>query len=122
MTTASVMTGRSHLTGRLITDHSSPEEAVSGANDVVAAPGTEIPGSRGAPPPDHFGGASGLGVFAAVGAAALCLAFSPKVNSVTFTPKVAVLLLFAAVGIVPLARLGTAPSQRRRAARGAGGF
>ena len=48
---------------------------------------------------------SGLGAFAAVGAAVLCLAFSPKVNSETFTPKFAVLLLFAAVGLVPLARL-----------------
>jgi hypothetical protein len=110
------------LTGRLITDHSSPEEAVSGANDVVVAPGTEIPGSRGSPPRDHFGGASGLGVFAAVGAAALCLAFSPKVNSVTFTPKVAVLLLFAAVGIVPLARLVRTESQLRWPARAAVAF
>ena len=48
---------------------------------------------------------SGLGAFAAIGAAVLCLAFSPKVSSETFTPKFAVVLLFAAVGIVPLARL-----------------
>jgi len=105
------------LTGRLITDHSSPEEAVSGANDVVAAPGTEMPGLSGSPLRDHFGGVSGLGVFAAVGAAALCLAFSPKVNSVTFTPKAAVLLLFAGVGIVPLARLVRTDSQLRWPAR-----
>ena len=64
-------------------------------------------------PQDRFGGVSGLGLFAAVGAAALCLAFSPKVNSVTFTPKFAVVLLFAAVGIVPLARLAKARSSLR---------
>jgi hypothetical protein len=106
------------LTGRLITDHSSPEQAVGGANDVVVGPEPEWPGSRGLPQ-ERFGGVSGLGVFAAVGAAALCLAFSPKVNSVTFTPKFAVLLLFAAVGIVPLARLVTARSQLRWPARAA---
>ena len=49
-------------------------------------------------------------MFAALGAAVLCLAFSPKVNSETFTPKFAVVLLFAAVGIVPLARLARARS------------
>ena len=69
MTTASVKTGRSHLTGRLITDHSSPEEAVSGANDPSAVTGPETSGSRGLQTPDRFGGVSGLGVFAAVGAA-----------------------------------------------------
>ena len=63
-----------------------------------------------------------LGLFAAVGAAALCLAFSPKVNSVTFTPKFAVLLLFAAVGIVPLARLVVADSPLRWPARAAVAF
>ena len=117
MTTASVRTGRSHLTGRLITDHSSPEQAASGANDVRATAELEMPESRGSPPQDRFGGVSGLGVFAAVGAAALCLAFSPKVNSVTFTPKFAVLLLFAAVGIVPTARLVVARSSLRWPAR-----
>jgi hypothetical protein len=110
------------LTGRLITDHSSPEEAVGGANDVVVASEPELPGSRGLPKQGRFGGVSGLGVFAAVGAAALCLAFSPKVNSVTFTPKFAVLLLFAAVGIVPLARLVTARSPLRWPARAAVAF
>jgi len=65
---------------------------------------------------------SGLGAFAAFGAAALCLAFSSKVNSESFTPKFAVALLFAAVGIVPLARLFRAPSAIRWAARGAVGF
>jgi hypothetical protein len=110
------------LTGRLITDHSSPEVAVGGANDVVVAAEPELPGSRGLPQGEWFGGASGLGVFAALGAAALCLAFSPKVNSVTFTPKFAVLLLFAAVGVVPLARLVTSRSQLRWPARAAVAF
>jgi hypothetical protein len=110
------------LTGRLITDHSSPEEAVGGANHFVAIPGSEIPESRGLPPKDRFGGVSGLGVFAAVGAAALCLAFSPKVNSVTFTPKFAVVLLFAAVGIVPLGRLVRSASPLRWPARFAVAF
>jgi hypothetical protein len=110
------------LTGRLITDHSSPEQAVIGANDVQATAGLEISESHGSPPQDPFGGVSGLGVFAAVGAAALCLAFSPKVNSVTFTPKFAVLLLFAAVGIVPLARLVVGHSPVRWPARAAVAF
>ncbi len=65
---------------------------------------------------------SGLGVFAAVGAVALCFAFSPKVNSVTFTPKFAVVLLFAAVGIVPLARLVRSASPLRWPARAAVAF
>jgi hypothetical protein len=78
--------------------------------------------SRGLPPQDSFGGVSGLGVFAAVGAAALCLAFSPRVNSVTFTPKFAVVLLFAAVGIVPLARLVRSASPLRWPARAAVAF
>ena len=110
------------MTGRLITDHSSPEEALGGANDVVAATEPEFPGSCGLPQQERFGGVSSLGVFAAAGAAALCLAFSPKVNSVTFTPKFAVLLLFAAVGIAPLARLVTARSQLRWPARAAVAF
>jgi hypothetical protein len=110
------------LTGRLITDHSSPEEAASGANDVVAVPGAEMLESRGLPSQDRFGGVSGLGVFAAVGAAAICLAISPKVNSVTFTPKFAVVFLFAAVGIVPLARLVRSASPLRWPARAAVAF
>ena len=65
---------------------------------------------------------SGLGAFAAVGAAVLCLAFSPKVNSETFTPKFAVLLLFAAVGLVPLARLVLSRSLLRWPARAAVAF
>ena len=99
MTTASVKTGRSHLTGRLITDHSSPIEVSNGANDLFGTP--EL-----APSPRDdtaFGtrasSVSGLGAFAAIGAAVMCLAFSPKVSSATFTPKFAVLLLFAAVGV-----------------------
>jgi len=85
-------------------------------------PEPELPESRGPSPQDRFGGVSYLGVFAAIGAAALCLAFSPKVNSVTFTPKFAVVLLFAAVGIVPLARLVIADSPLRWPARAAAAF
>ncbi len=85
-------------------------------------PAPEIPESQGLRQQERTDGVSYLGVFAAVGAAALCLAFSPKVNSVTFTPKYAVLLLFAAVGIVPLDRLVTAPSPLRWPARAAVAF
>ena len=85
-------------------------------------PEPELSESREPSPQDRFGGVSYLGVFAAIGAAALCLAFSPKVNSVTFTPKFAVLLLFAAVGIVPLARLVIADSPLRWPARAAAAF
>ena len=56
---------------------------------------------------------SGVGAFAAIGAAALCLAFSSKLNSETLTPKFAILLLFAAVGIVPLFRLALKRSPLR---------
>ena len=110
------------MTGRLITDYSSPEVAVAGAKEVTVAPEPELSELREPPPQDRFGGVSYLGLFAAVGAAALCLAFSPKVNSVTFTPKFAVLLLFAAVGIVPLARLVVADSPLRWPARAAVAF
>jgi hypothetical protein len=81
-----------------------------------------MPGSRELPLQERFGGVSGLGVFAAIGAAVLCLAFSPKVNSVTFTPKFAVVLLFAAVGVVPLARLVRTASPLRWPARTAVAF
>jgi hypothetical protein len=57
-----------------------------------------------------------------MGAAALCLAFSPQLSSDTFTPKFAVLLLFGAVGIVPLARLVRSKSQLRWPARAAAAF
>jgi len=110
------------LTGRLIKDHSSPEPAVSGANDLLAMDGPEMSESRELSQQDRFGGVSGLGMFAAIGAAALCFAFSPKVNSVTFTPKFAIVLLFAAVGIVPLARLVMARSPLRWPARAAVAF
>lgn len=82
----------------------------------------ELSESRELPITDRFSGVSYLGVFAAIGAAALCLGFSPKVNSVTFTPKFAVLLLFAAVGVVPLARLVMGSSPLRWAARAAVAF
>ena len=84
---------------------------MGGANGAVAVLGPATTGdARGRHRGSTSDGVSGLGVFAAIGAAALCLAFSPKVNSATFTPKFAVLLLFAAVGIVPLARLVRSPS------------
>ena len=110
------------MTGRAITDHSSPPDDVGGANPVVLAPGSDALGSRGAVLRARSTSVSGLGAFAAFGAAALCLAFSSKVNSESFTPKFAVALLFAAVGIVPLARLFRAPSAICWAARGAVGF
>src|ERR1035441_2454972 len=122
MMTASVKTGSSHLMGRLITDHSSPVEDVGGDNDGFGAPGPEVQGSR----PALFGvrtsSVSGLGAFASFGVAALCLAFSPKVSSGTFTPKFAVLLLFAAVGVVPLFRLVRERSPLRWPARAAVAF
>jgi O-antigen ligase len=65
---------------------------------------------------------SGLGAFAAIGAAVMCLAFSPKVSSATFTPKFAVLLLFAAVGVVALFRVAGAHSSLRWPARAAVAF
>jgi hypothetical protein len=110
------------LTGRLITDHSSSQVALGGANDALATQEPELSEASESSPQDRFGGVSCLGVFAAIGAAALCLAFSPKVNSVTFTPKFAVLLLFAAVGIVPLARLVVSDSPLRWPARAAVAF
>ena len=93
------------MTGRFITDHSSPPDDIGGANGatVEAAPGTT--GLFGSFPRVRSSNVSGLGVFAAIGSAVLCLAFSLKVSSGTFTPKFAVVLIFAAVGIVPLARL-----------------
>ena len=118
----SVTTGRSHLTGRLITDHSSSQVAVGGANAALVTAEPELSESRESATQDRFDGASYLGVFAAIAAAALCLAFSPKVGSVTFTPKFAVLLLFAAVGIVPLARLVMTRSPLRWPARAAAAF
>jgi hypothetical protein len=77
----------------------------------------ERPGSFGTSLEVRSSNVSGLGAFAAIGAALLCLACSTKVSSDTFTPKVAVLLLFAAVGIVPLARLVGARSPLRWPAR-----
>jgi hypothetical protein len=65
---------------------------------------------------------SGLGAFAGFGATVLALAFSPKVSSQTFTPKFAVLLVFAAVGVVPLARLVRSSSPLRWPARAAVAF
>jgi hypothetical protein len=120
--TASVKTGRSHLTGRLITDHSSPAEDVRGANDEFSAPEAGTTTLDGGPSHLRSTSVSGLGAFASVGAALLCLAFSPQVNSDTFTPKFAILLLFAAVGLVPLARLVRDDTPLRWPARAAVAF
>ena len=96
MTTASVRTGRSHLTGRLITDYSTPAEVVSGANGEFDAPAPEPAGGVVASVRARSTNVSALGAFASMGAAALCLAFSPQVGSDTFTPKLAIILLFGA--------------------------
>ncbi|MHB8458280.1 MAG: O-antigen ligase family protein, partial [Acidimicrobiales bacterium] len=48
--------------------------------------------------------ASPWGIFAGLSAAALTIAISPLVASKTFTPKYAVLLIGAAVGVVPFAQ------------------
>ena len=82
-------------TGRLITvDHSSPEEAVSGANHGSSSHPTEIPGwrtdRRGPLRRERAGLAPSLPLARLLSASR---SFAPKVNSVTFTPKVAVLLL-----------------------------
>ena len=109
------------MTGRAITDYSSRPDGIGGANGGIGLePGS--PDSTDSPSQGSFGGVSYLGAFAAFGAAALCFAFSTKVNSVTFTPKFAVLLLFAAVGVVPMARLLTAASPLRWPARAAVAF
>ncbi len=110
------------MTGRAITDYSSPADVIGGANGVFPDLEPETPSASASQPQVRTGGVTGLGVFAAVGAAALCLAFSPKVNSSTFTPKFAVLLLFAAVGLVPLARLVRSPTALRWPARAACAF
>ena len=55
--------------------------------------------SRKAPP------ASALAIFAGLAAAALPIVADPQVGSDTFTPKYLVMLLIAAVGVVPLYRL-----------------
>lgn len=49
--------------------------------------------------------ASALGLFAALAAAALPVVADPQVGSDTFTPKYFVMLIIAAVGVVPLYRL-----------------
>jgi O-antigen ligase len=110
------------LTGRLITDHSTPEEVVGGANAPEPASELEVPHSQRPAQHARASSVSALGAFAGLGAAVLCLAFSPKVSSQTFTPKFAVVLLFAAVGIVPLARLVQTRSPLRWPARAAVAF
>lgn len=110
------------MIGRTITDHSSPLDVVGGDNGPVADLGPVMLPAIEVPPAVRGASVSGLGIFAAIGAAALCLAFSPKVNSSTFTPKFAVMLLFAAVGIVPLARLARRRSRLCWTARAAIAF
>jgi len=95
---------------------------VIGANDDLVTPEVVTARSLEVPAAARQGSVTGLGAFAAAGAAVLCLAFSSKLSSETFTPKFAVLLLFAAVGIVPLARLVMGRSPLRWAARAAVAF
>jgi hypothetical protein len=95
---------------------------VSGANGEFDAPAPEPAGGVVASVRARSTNVSALGAFASMGAAALCLAFSPQVGSDTFTPKLAIILLFGAVGIVPLARLVRANSPLRWPARAAVAF
>jgi O-antigen ligase len=110
------------LTGRLITDHSSSEVSASGAKEDRAGPGSGESGAADESLEPFFGGVTALGVFAAIATLVLCLAYSSSVSSQTFTPKFAVLLLFAAVGIVPFARLVRSGSRLRWPARAALAF
>lgn len=121
MTTARVRTGRRALTGRIITDYSTADQMVTGANGRS----TDLQEGLGTPPtvPEPRGSSvSGPGAFAVFGAVLIIIAISPHVNSQTFTPKFAVLLLFAAVGIVPLARLLSRRSSLRLPAIAATAF
>jgi len=103
-------------------DYSSPPEDLSGANDESASSEVDTPDSHEGSVGVRSSSVSGLGAFAAIDAALLCLAFSPQVGSETFTPKFAVMLLLAAIGIVPLARLVMARSPLRWPARAAVAF
>lgn len=107
------------MTGRLITDYSSPAEVVGGANLEFRATDEFATSFRVAQSRSRSTSVSCLGAFAAFGAAVLCLAFSPQVSSDTFTPKFAILLLFAAAGVVPLASLVRAKTPVRWPARAA---
>ncbi|MGA2527559.1 MAG: O-antigen ligase family protein [Acidimicrobiales bacterium] len=110
------------MTGRLITDHSTSVEVVNGANQPAGEPAPETLPLHNASFGVRSSTVTGLGAFAAIGAAVLCLAVSPKVNSGTFTPKFAVLLIFAAVGVVPLVRLVKTASPLRWPATAAVAF
>lgn len=63
-----------------------------------------------------------MGLWGAVGAALLGLAASSKLASLTFVPKYAVVMLFAAFGLVPLARLLRAKGWTRVVTGAAVGF
>lgn len=79
------------------------------ATEVLSELGTTV----GAPAStDRVSNIPGYAVAAAATAALLPTAFSPTVSSYTFTPKVCVLLVVAAVGIVPLARLAWSSTVR----------
>lgn len=93
----------SNLTGRTIADHSS-RETPAGVVFAGERPPSPAEG-EGSATVFQFRGASLLGVFASIAAALLALAASTKVSSVAFVPKFAIALLFAAVGLVPMARL-----------------
>ena len=78
MTTASVKTGRSHLTGLPIAYYSTPVEEASGANDESAAGEAATEDSASTFMGRRSSNVSGLGAFAGIGAAGLCLAFRPR--------------------------------------------
>lgn len=110
----------SHLTGRAIADHSSREPASPGDNHALDdTPDTARPPSSLRP---AFAGATPLGIFSGVASAALCVAASSKTPDFTFTPKYFVVLLIAAVGVVPLVLLARRSSPTGWAARGACAF
>lgn len=84
--------------------------------EAVETSVTEVPSELGvtAVPvrTDRPSAVTGYAVAAAAAAALLPTAFSPSVSSYTFTPKLCVLLVVAAVGVVPLARLARSSAVR----------
>ncbi len=90
-------------------------------NPVVSAPMTGVVTASETAADTPSRSATAYGLAAAATAALLPTAFSPSVFSTTFTPKLALLLVVAAVGAVPLVRLARS-SQVAWAARAAIGF
>jgi len=83
---------------------------MSHREDLATAPNSSTDAAR----PSRFGtptwlaGASALDVFAGIVAFALPVAIAPAMDSYTFTPKLAVLLVLSAVGLPQLVRLACA--------------